>query len=299
MSCDSTLLYGAPIWRCATETQAYIRQAEAVHRRACLRVIIGRPHISYDVTYVIAGVPPLTLLADERARIYQRCPEDVKEEERRESLSKWQDRPTSPAYDNGVSSSLARVRTSLPSSNDETVVLLVGLGGSTSGRVPNSLHLFSGFSGSNSPILYVFPPYFRTNNNVYNNSDPPRERAVGEQWGAMESTTDDVKLAIDSINENLSQITTAFNKMANHVNGMDNNCENMWIKMKVMEQTMTFMMEQLESVTKNIMDINVSMKLRDEEESEKAKHERSYEIDVALRRTSYAHVSACPACAPH
>ncbi|CAB0035526.1 unnamed protein product, partial [Trichogramma brassicae] len=89
---DSTLLYGAPIWRCATETQAYIRQAEAVHRRACLRVIIGRPHISYDVTYVIAGVPPLTLLADERARIYQRCPEDVKEEERRESLSKWQDR---------------------------------------------------------------------------------------------------------------------------------------------------------------------------------------------------------------
>ncbi|CAB0029185.1 unnamed protein product [Trichogramma brassicae] len=27
---DSILLYGAPIWRCATETQAYIRQAEAI-----------------------------------------------------------------------------------------------------------------------------------------------------------------------------------------------------------------------------------------------------------------------------
>ncbi|CAB0031139.1 unnamed protein product [Trichogramma brassicae] len=89
---DSILLYGAPIWRCATETQAYIRQAEAVHRRACLRVISGRPHISYDTTHVIAGVPLLALLADERARIYQRHPEDVKEEERRESLSKWQDR---------------------------------------------------------------------------------------------------------------------------------------------------------------------------------------------------------------
>ncbi|CAB0038508.1 unnamed protein product [Trichogramma brassicae] len=36
---DSILLYGAPIWRCATETQAFIRQAEAVRRRACLRVI--------------------------------------------------------------------------------------------------------------------------------------------------------------------------------------------------------------------------------------------------------------------
>ncbi|CAB0034714.1 unnamed protein product [Trichogramma brassicae] len=89
---DSIFLYGAPIWRCATETQAYIRKAEAVHRRACLRVISGRPHISYDATYVIAGVPPLALLADERARIYQRRSEDVKEEERRESLSKWQDR---------------------------------------------------------------------------------------------------------------------------------------------------------------------------------------------------------------
>ncbi|CAB0039504.1 unnamed protein product [Trichogramma brassicae] len=35
---DSILLYGAPIWSCATETQAYIRQAESVHRRACLRI---------------------------------------------------------------------------------------------------------------------------------------------------------------------------------------------------------------------------------------------------------------------
>ncbi|CAB0036292.1 unnamed protein product [Trichogramma brassicae] len=89
---DSILLHGAPIWRCAMETQAYIRQAEAVHRRACLRVISGRPHVSYDTTYVIASVPPLALLVDERARIYQRRPEDVKEEERRETLSKWQDR---------------------------------------------------------------------------------------------------------------------------------------------------------------------------------------------------------------
>ncbi|CAB0034124.1 unnamed protein product, partial [Trichogramma brassicae] len=65
---------------------------ESVHRRACLRVISGRPHVSYDATYVIAGVPPLALLADERARIYQRRPEDVKEEERRETLNRWQDR---------------------------------------------------------------------------------------------------------------------------------------------------------------------------------------------------------------
>ncbi|CAB0031675.1 unnamed protein product [Trichogramma brassicae] len=89
---DSILLYEAPIWRCVTETQAYIRQAEAVHRRACLRVISGRPQVSYDATYVIAGVPPLALLANERERIYQRRPKDAKEEKRRETLRKWQDR---------------------------------------------------------------------------------------------------------------------------------------------------------------------------------------------------------------
>ncbi|CAB0043489.1 unnamed protein product, partial [Trichogramma brassicae] len=55
---DSILLYGASIWRCATETQAYIRQAEAVHRRACLRVISGRPHVSYDA--IAAASQPTT-----------------------------------------------------------------------------------------------------------------------------------------------------------------------------------------------------------------------------------------------
>ncbi|CAB0030164.1 unnamed protein product [Trichogramma brassicae] len=50
MSSIRFLLYGAPNWRCTTETQAYIRQAEAVHRRACLRVISGRAHVSYDAT---------------------------------------------------------------------------------------------------------------------------------------------------------------------------------------------------------------------------------------------------------
>ncbi|KAL7287765.1 hypothetical protein TKK_0018146 [Trichogramma kaykai] len=45
---DSILLYGAPIWICATETQAYFRQAESIHRRASLRVISGRPQMSLE-----------------------------------------------------------------------------------------------------------------------------------------------------------------------------------------------------------------------------------------------------------
>uniref|UniRef100_A0ABD2W289 Reverse transcriptase domain-containing protein n=1 Tax=Trichogramma kaykai TaxID=54128 RepID=A0ABD2W289_9HYME len=66
----SILLYGAPIWSTAAQKRAYIRQAESAHRRACLRVIGGRPHVSYEATYILAGIPPLVFLADERARLY-------------------------------------------------------------------------------------------------------------------------------------------------------------------------------------------------------------------------------------
>ncbi|CAB0037297.1 unnamed protein product [Trichogramma brassicae] len=88
---DSILLYGAPIWSTATKKPAYIRHAEAAHRRACLRVIGGRPHVSYEATYVLAGIPPLALLADERMRLYGRRQEDAKDEERLATLSKWQE----------------------------------------------------------------------------------------------------------------------------------------------------------------------------------------------------------------
>ncbi|CAB0036727.1 unnamed protein product [Trichogramma brassicae] len=59
-----------PIWSCGTGTQAGMRRAKAIHRRACLRVISGRPHLSYDATYVLASIPPLALLAVERSRLY-------------------------------------------------------------------------------------------------------------------------------------------------------------------------------------------------------------------------------------
>ncbi|CAB0041534.1 unnamed protein product [Trichogramma brassicae] len=88
---DTILLYGAPIWSTAAQKRAYIRQAESAHRRACLRVIGGRPHVSYEATHVLAGIPPLALLADERARLYSRRREDAKDEERLATLSKWQE----------------------------------------------------------------------------------------------------------------------------------------------------------------------------------------------------------------
>ncbi|CAB0029285.1 unnamed protein product [Trichogramma brassicae] len=40
---NSILLYGTPIWSCGPGARAGLRRAEAIHRRACLRVISGRP----------------------------------------------------------------------------------------------------------------------------------------------------------------------------------------------------------------------------------------------------------------
>ncbi|CAB0041126.1 unnamed protein product [Trichogramma brassicae] len=87
---DSILLYGAPIWSCGLGIRAGLRRAEAIHRQACLRVISGRPHLSYDATYVLASITPLALLADERSRLHQRHHEDARAEERQETLRRWQ-----------------------------------------------------------------------------------------------------------------------------------------------------------------------------------------------------------------
>ncbi|CAB0037384.1 unnamed protein product, partial [Trichogramma brassicae] len=89
---DSILLYGAPVWSTAAALKrAFMQQAESAHRRACLCVIGGRPHVAYEAAYVLAGIPPLAILADERARLYGRRREDAKDEERLATLSKWQE----------------------------------------------------------------------------------------------------------------------------------------------------------------------------------------------------------------
>ncbi|XP_014233349.1 uncharacterized protein LOC106656736 [Trichogramma pretiosum] len=89
---DSILLYSAPIWNCRTGTQTGMRQAEAIHRRACLRVISSRSHLPYEATYVLASIPQLALLADEGIRLYQHRHKDASAEERKETLRRRQNR---------------------------------------------------------------------------------------------------------------------------------------------------------------------------------------------------------------
>ncbi|CAB0033880.1 unnamed protein product [Trichogramma brassicae] len=65
---------------------------ESAHRRACLRVIGGRPHVSYDeATYVLAGIPPLGPSRGRASAALQPPPRDAKDEERLATLSKWQE----------------------------------------------------------------------------------------------------------------------------------------------------------------------------------------------------------------
>ncbi|CAB0043344.1 unnamed protein product [Trichogramma brassicae] len=59
-------------------------------RRACLRVICGFCSISHEATYVLASIPPLTLLIDERSRLYSRRLESVGSEERAKTIEEWQ-----------------------------------------------------------------------------------------------------------------------------------------------------------------------------------------------------------------
>ncbi|CAB0032737.1 unnamed protein product [Trichogramma brassicae] len=91
---DSVLLYGAPTWKEATGTHSYVRKAEAIHRRACLRAICGFHSIFHEAVHVLAGTPPLVLLVDERSRLYEHSREDAwsdaSSEERAKTLEKWQ-----------------------------------------------------------------------------------------------------------------------------------------------------------------------------------------------------------------
>uniref|UniRef100_A0ABD2WYI0 Uncharacterized protein n=1 Tax=Trichogramma kaykai TaxID=54128 RepID=A0ABD2WYI0_9HYME len=67
---------------------------QAVCSRRRLHTLVWSPrleHVSYEATYVLAVIPPLVLLVDERARLYSRRREDAEDEERLATLSKWQE----------------------------------------------------------------------------------------------------------------------------------------------------------------------------------------------------------------
>lgn len=96
---SSVLLYAAPIWAGAMKLKTNKRKLLSVNRLSALRAICGYRTISDEAAFVIAGIIPVDILADEMKRVYDRCvrqanvdKKEVKSEERTRSIHKWQER---------------------------------------------------------------------------------------------------------------------------------------------------------------------------------------------------------------
>lgn len=92
----SILLYGAPAWVNAMNIESYRKKIIPTYRLCALRVACGFRTISYDAICVIAGMPPIEILARERANTFERKTQgstrDVKKEARIETMSEWQNK---------------------------------------------------------------------------------------------------------------------------------------------------------------------------------------------------------------
>lgn len=97
---SSAILYAAPVWADALAIKETKRRVTSVYRRSALRTISGYRTVSDEAAFVISGMIPIDILADEMKRVYSRnevsrLPNErrnVKREERSNSLIIWQNR---------------------------------------------------------------------------------------------------------------------------------------------------------------------------------------------------------------
>lgn len=95
----SVILYASPIWAAATVEKGNRRKLLSVYRLCALRAICGYRTISDDAAFVLAGMIPVDIMADEMRRVYERIirqPDEskgkIRMEEREASLTVWQAR---------------------------------------------------------------------------------------------------------------------------------------------------------------------------------------------------------------
>ena len=103
----SVLLYGAPVWADSLRIEYRRKAMERVQRRAALRCVSAYRTVSTDALCVLARTPPVRLLAEERAEVFEkkkkkpnmsdREVERVKQAARRALLVKWKDYLSSSA----------------------------------------------------------------------------------------------------------------------------------------------------------------------------------------------------------
>ncbi|KAJ8971054.1 hypothetical protein NQ317_018317 [Molorchus minor] len=89
----SIIRYGAPVWYEVLEKRKYRNILSGVQRKALLRIASGYRTISTNALQVIVGIPPISLLAEERQRLFRienSHLQATKQRERDKTLAKWQ-----------------------------------------------------------------------------------------------------------------------------------------------------------------------------------------------------------------
>lgn len=92
----SVLIYGISIWADALDAQESWIKSGPIYRQSALRVASAFRTISEEAVCVISGTLPLRVLAKERRALYHRqrsttlSAEELRTEERQNSLSRWQ-----------------------------------------------------------------------------------------------------------------------------------------------------------------------------------------------------------------
>lgn len=92
---QSKLLYAIPAWVTALDLKKHRVSLGQLQRRTLLRVISGYRTISANATQVIAGVPPISLIADEQRRVFlvekeQSSMAHKRKQQREVTLKNWQ-----------------------------------------------------------------------------------------------------------------------------------------------------------------------------------------------------------------
>mgnify|MGYP003623288889 FL=1 len=66
------IVYGAPVWGDALNKLANLRKLQRVQRLINIKMIKGYRTISFDTSCVIAGVPPIGVLIEEKIQLYRK-----------------------------------------------------------------------------------------------------------------------------------------------------------------------------------------------------------------------------------
>lgn len=95
---SSLILYAAPVWSEALKVKSTARKVLSVYRMCALRICSSYRTTSEEAAYVISGMIPLDILADEATRLYERKRSGeqntmgIRKLEREQSLRLWQSR---------------------------------------------------------------------------------------------------------------------------------------------------------------------------------------------------------------